>query len=498
MKACVSSRPNIHVSRQTSISDCRRTFHPIAFILTILAVSGGSALASREVRPEQVGNSAALAYPDQPYARNIWDMEVYDDRLYFGSGNSANTGPSQNAGPAPVVSFDGSRFRTEFLTSEEQVAVFREIDGELYIPGHDPRPPDGLDLGNYYRYVCATKCDWVKFRNIPQGLHAYDVREYRGALVVSGGSANQPISAWVSRDGGKTWDAAGLLTNSDYATPDNPSGTFSGYAPAGSRLWSLFELGGELYASGGAILVPTAGSTLRAATLFRFDADEGGFHPVSVVPAEQAAGGRDVFEAVNIDLFPDFEETGEAEVLPELFGGMTIFIPDFSRVPRIGIVQRATNIGESTVYIGATVYNDHQWIPFGLYAATGPDDIHSIPLPGGYQPYDILPMAGDVYVLTNRRESNGKYQVGVFRSSGDDLREWQLLFTFRAPTFARSFEYYRDSFYFGLGTEVSNPELEGAEAEQVWAAELSSAAGDVLRVRGSVVLQKPVENRNRK
>jgi hypothetical protein len=36
------------------------------------------------------------------YARNVWDMQVFNGRLYFGHGNASNLNPSPNAGPINV------------------------------------------------------------------------------------------------------------------------------------------------------------------------------------------------------------------------------------------------------------------------------------------------------------------------------------------------------------------------------------------------------------
>jgi hypothetical protein len=40
------------------------------------------------------------------YARNVWDMQVYEESIYLGHGNSSNYGPSANAGPVDVIKYN--------------------------------------------------------------------------------------------------------------------------------------------------------------------------------------------------------------------------------------------------------------------------------------------------------------------------------------------------------------------------------------------------------
>jgi hypothetical protein len=159
-----------------------------------------------------------------PYARNAWDLKVYADRLYVGGGNSSNWGPSPNAGPIPVVSWDGRSLAREFWTSEEQVDRFVEVDGALVVPGHDPR--DDWSLGNFYRLEAAG---WVKHRTIPGGIHAYDVAGHGGLLYAALGSVDPRATVVRSADGGLSWVAVPL--------------------DAGWRAVSLVPLGPELHAS---------------------------------------------------------------------------------------------------------------------------------------------------------------------------------------------------------------------------------------------------------
>ncbi|MDO4424479.1 MAG: hypothetical protein Q4D17_01755, partial [Planctomycetia bacterium] len=59
-------------------------------------------------RLEKLGIPHQKHYPDgeMAYARNIWDMIKYQNRIYLGCGAYDNSPPAANAGPVPVIAFD--------------------------------------------------------------------------------------------------------------------------------------------------------------------------------------------------------------------------------------------------------------------------------------------------------------------------------------------------------------------------------------------------------
>ena len=94
----------------------------LAVLLSGLIDQPGLSQALNDVTPsiERIGNpfSARFPTPDLYYARNVWDMEVYDDRLYLGHGNSNNDGPAPNAGPVEIWSYNGQTFTTEYTVND--------------------------------------------------------------------------------------------------------------------------------------------------------------------------------------------------------------------------------------------------------------------------------------------------------------------------------------------------------------------------------------------
>jgi hypothetical protein len=167
---------------------------------------------------EHLGNPFTVALP---YARNVWDMQLFGGRIHLGHGDSI-----ENWGPVTLWSLDpvSGGLSADFTTTDEQVDAFRVLGGALYVPGHDPR--DDWSLGNFYRLDGAG---WAKHRSIPHGLHAFDLALHGGRLFAALGTEEiegQP-ALLVSSDGGGSWAPVTANVN---------------------RFYNFFELRGVLYA----------------------------------------------------------------------------------------------------------------------------------------------------------------------------------------------------------------------------------------------------------
>ena len=389
------------------------------FFLLLLAVSvgfgmpfGGQSegedLTSASVT---IGNPLAATYRDGEavYARNIWDMQLYDRRIFFGGGNSSNQGPASNAGPVPIIAYIpfGERFVTEDKVYDEQIDLYRVIGGKLYIPGHDAM--QNWKWGNFY--VRTRAGEWKMYRDVPRALHLYDMIEYGGKLL-AGIGLYEGAALGVSGDGGKHWEIVPLGRSRLYA-----------FMPVGEKLLLLkkFKRTDKPYFS--------------AAQYFKD----------GTISARYDIGIRRIF--------PD-----------------TRFEKKYARAVRI------TPAGRETLYIGGYNYNDHQTLPFGLYAASMQGNRFSarkIPLPEGVVPRDIL-RRGDTYYLLTQQKASGGSRIGVWRASGRDLLRWKELFYFLYPTFARSFEFANGVFYFGMGCDVDPAH---------WRIEdLPKSTGDIVKI----------------
>jgi hypothetical protein len=419
------------------------------------------------VVPERLGNPFAEQWPNDLYPRNVWDMQVFGGFLYIGAGNSSNLGPSPNAGPVPVIRYDGQRFERVFTVREEQIDTFRVLDGRLYVPGHDGR--QGWDFGNLYTFDGRS---WRGLRTIPNGVHLYDLYEYGGRLIVAGAAHNQGFDVWVSHhDEEGPWRVAGFEPNSQLTREINPSIEF--WRHGDGRIYSLFELGGRLYGSGRELLgyPPHQHEGFVFATVFRLD-DADRFTPVAAVTGRLTAAGLVTAATDGADLFP-----GASRLLHNEFALLQ--------------VRRAVTIDGQTFYVGALPHNDHHWRPVAVFAASTLDNARMLATPSGVQVYDLLARQGDLYALGNVRTGPHSYEVQLLKLQADGAG-FDALVGFEAPTFARSFEFYRGYWYFGLGSEVSSEDARLTRAQAVrvdWSARLSPETGAIWRM--SDVLAEP-------
>ena len=207
------------------------------FLLLLVSVISGAA---RQTWPSQISAKVTPIWLGNPVAgeaysaRHIWDLQVWRGRVYLGYGDwDINKGPVRIWYYTPTASVFVSETvyvsatRPAALVDEEAIDRYVVLDGDLYIPGTDPR--DSWDLGNFYR---NDGTGWVKYRTIPLGVHTFDLASYGGELFAAIGP-NGGAALLRSDDGGLTWTAAiSEVQPDDYL----------------NRFYELYELGGTLFA----------------------------------------------------------------------------------------------------------------------------------------------------------------------------------------------------------------------------------------------------------
>ncbi|UPK46579.1 hypothetical protein [Paenibacillus pabuli] len=342
-----------------------------------------------------------------PYANNVWDLQLYRGKIYMGHGNSSNLGVSPNAGPIPVIYFDTAtpKFVTQPVTNrnpgivpstkmvvdEEQIDIYKVLDDKLYIPGNDS---DGeqWDKGNFYRLDGDV---WTKYRNLPLGVHVYDLASYQGKLFAALGTEQKP-TVLISHDQGESWQIFATIN------------TF------GFRAYTLFELKGKLYASG------------------------------MMYPANQIWGDKTNILEINEKLEKKDVVIYGSKMLP----GLTY---QTGTVP-YNKIGKNINFNNKLLYIAGGVFNDGQLLPKSLSVMTDINQASRVILPDTQAlPTDLLLREGKVYVLTYTRKSANLYINRVYQST--DLITWNEILRFNQDTYAKSFEEHEGDFYFGLGTD---------------------------------------------
>ncbi len=341
-----------------------------------------------------VVNDLGYIFPKQGYDWNVWDMQLYKDRIYIGYGNSRNEGPSPNAGPITIMYLDTNtnKIVPNFVTDEEQVENFRILDNRLYVPGTDIRSP--VEQGNIY----ATQNDtWLRIGIIPGANHVFDLELMNGKLFAAISTSGVGPTVFVSEDMGKTWKPVVVQAGSPYVSKM-------------SRTYSLFNFKGNIY----------------AATFLYNMSNVGEYNRILVTDGVTA-------KTVKVT---------ENSMFPGAPKGVMYRL------------MRPTVALDCIMYISGIFDLDYQWKPEGIYFAPEINQARRIKLPEAEaQPMDILSRGDTVYVLANKKVTDKSYINVVYKTN--NLSNWSEVLRFENDTFARSFEEAKGTFYFGMGCDSS-------------------------------------------
>ena len=195
------------------------------FLLLFLAfISLGAKDVTSELK--YIGTPYASQYKngEAAYSRNVWDLQVYDGKLFIGAGNSANEGPSINSGPVSLIAYNPktNKFNKETVIYDDQVDIFKVLKNNLFIPGHDAT--GSWSWGNFYLRIADKS--WMMYRNIPKALHVYDLA-LRGKKLFAGIGLYEGAAVGITTDLGKHWEIIKL---------------------GRSRVYSFLSIGDEFYA----------------------------------------------------------------------------------------------------------------------------------------------------------------------------------------------------------------------------------------------------------
>ena len=334
------------------------------------------------------------------YARNIWDMLEFEQKLYLGAGNSSNIGPAQNAGPLPLISYNPStnEFKKEALMHDEQIDIIKTFKNTLYIPGHDAT--QNWEYANIY--IKEQGKAIKKYRNIKNGLHVYDIAFFDNKIFTALG-VKSGAAVGISEDNGASWKIDNLNHYRIY-----------GFLEVADRLFAV-----KFFPS----LNDFKNMSRKRKKLFFSVAEykDNRFEPL--------------YDLSFKDFFP-----------------MTDNLTTTSKK-----IVRPIKIDNRSLYIGAFIHNDHQAIPFGVYYAQIINDkliSKKVTIPENEVVWDTLYKDNIVYLLSYNKI---RERATVFHTTDDNLDSFKELISFKSSTFARSFEYINGVFYFSLGAEIKNP-----------------------------------------
>lgn len=187
-----------------------------------------------------IGNPYRQRFPDDGpnvFSRNIWDMHLFDGRIYVGAGDFW-----ENTGPADIYSFAPAddEFTLEYTASDEMVSKFYDYEGRLVVPGNDPQ--DSWELGNLYIKEFGR---WFKVRTLPKGIHCWQVTYLDGKLYTGISTSGGGGAFIVSEDWGRSWKP--IVSNAPYQTLFTFKGGIHGF----DRDNNLCALDGDVLACQG-------------------------------------------------------------------------------------------------------------------------------------------------------------------------------------------------------------------------------------------------------
>ncbi len=194
--------------------------------------------AQKEPLVQEVSRVVGEFYHSDKVASNIWELSVYDGRLFLGCGDY-----NENSGSTPVYSFslsDLQETKQEGVLETESITRFHLLSGGLAVSSTDPTTP--WTQGNFFLRDDSDG-SWREIV-IPYAVHNFDLVEYNGALFCAlGVKPNTPASPVMrSIDGGKTWEELAFIKEGTTFDPAERGTDFC-------RAYDFVLHGGSLYVS---------------------------------------------------------------------------------------------------------------------------------------------------------------------------------------------------------------------------------------------------------
>lgn len=219
-----------------------------------------------------LGIPTSKRFPDGGAVNCVWDVKVYDGRVYVGMGDY-----DENTHPADIWAYDIKKkgWVLSGTVEDEAVTRFIELDETLVSPGIDPS--EGWELGNFYTLKNGT---WLKNRVLPNVIHNFDIINYDGKTMYSVGSDYGMYPALYTDDGGKTFEYFDFYRNGklyEVASEDYVRG------------YEFFEVFDELY-----LLVHHTYVEIQKASASVFKYDNGAFY--------YYCDGRDFFKTDKVSV----------------------------------------------------------------------------------------------------------------------------------------------------------------------------------------------------
>ncbi len=430
-----------------------------------LGVPKLSSIENLAATPIDMGSVAHNMYSEASisdyHARNVWDMQVFDDKIFFGTGNYGDN----IAAYAGVYYIDKNMSKTKLSKqlSSEQISRFHVIDGKLFTAAADPK---AWMTGSYYCYDYSSPStsikSWKEYKTLTNNIHCYDMVEYDGKVFFAGpnytdqsGYGNVYLSdiAYIDKDDMCT-DKPSTLVDMVMTVTDSHSRVRDVKLNKSSiyRTYDMFVFDGDLYA------------TMRKNSTYK--------NTYYILPEDKAkqVGFELVMSHELSSYFPDIDKSTlpsctfspdgvykydkKEGVFRYIEGSINystnVFAVDqlrgYEYVSR-GFVEGEYRLNSKFEHDGAMYLCDYD-----IFKTTDFKTYTKVSLGSGYENYlirDHIEVDGIHYFVASEKTSDMRYNNVVLSTT--DFKSFKRVLYFKTNAFIRSFEYLNGSMYFTLG-----------------------------------------------
>lgn len=364
-------------------------------------------------------------------ARNLWDLQVFENEIYLGYGNTTT-----NPGPLNLYSFNPitKKYSFELTLPTEGIERLKLLNDKLFIPNSDPKP------GNKRKYYFKDDGVWTLVNELPELAHIRDMDFFEGEYYLIG-NTNCP--------GSKSADCAGIIKHA------NPSATFENDMiedelvmadPLSNSRWNWFF---GMLKMDNKLIIPNAMMTES-------------YNPNLVIPDGEffiVENGTIKWSA----FMPQSTRLKHFQFYPV---DTTVAQPD-TFLTKISIrTFESVNYNDDLIYTTRSYspytwyYQDHYNNSKGMiFKDALLTEAKFVVFPDADAiGEDLFVFENEVYALANKNISSNSKVVYVYKSNDPSANPngWEEVLHFNSANIARSIEYLDGRLYFGLGQNLGD------------------------------------------
>lgn len=363
-------------------------------------------------------------FSEKLYARNIWDMKTFDNKVFMSFGNYQD-----NTGDTPIYYYTNDSFKKHNIKMfeddnyevsglpTEQISRFFEIDNELYTVSTDPT---NWMVGEFYK---LENNKWKTYRKLDNCIHLYDMIKYNGQIFFGG--------AWYETENGYDVDLGIVQSiDADKLTDKKTKPKFVPFYKDNFliekgelyRCYDLFTYKNKLYA-----VSYLNGNTIYDG-LFKYDSEKNRFN---YMKSDEKHGIESVFQnRTRTGVTKDYKLTLDS------------YKKGIENVYSEPMLYAKFDLGDKFV----AVCND-------IFVS---DDLYSfkkVNLGEKYKNFvvrDAVEFNKRYYFVASEKKGNTEYNNVLFETA--DFENFRTVANFKTKAFVRSIEFLENSLYIGCGS----------------------------------------------